>query len=154
MRILTPADVSKRDLRLRDNGIFSGMSEAAIDELEARGTFVEYAREMISREEEPIHFFSFVVHGVVDITKLMPSTGREAILASLVKGQCFGEMSLLLDAPASANVVAREEVVTWVVRHAVLRHYFCQNAEGGRLIGNIAALLAQRLVQTNRRLVA
>jgi len=130
------------------------MNEEALDDLEARGTFVEYRQEFITREDETVSFFAFVVHGSVDITKVMPSTGREAILASLVSGQCFGEMSLLLGAPASANVVARETAVTWVIRHSVLRHYFCTNAEGGKMMANIAALLAQRLVQTNQRLVA
>jgi len=153
MEVLTSTNAAEREVQLREQGIFAGLSEDSLAALENRGCYVEFENEWIAHENEQMGFFYYLVTGVVDITKQDVRTKQARTIASLVPGQCLGEMSFLLGTPASASVRVREAATTWSIRHNVLRHFICTNPDGGILISNIAALLAQRLVQTNERLV-
>ncbi len=152
MTILTPAEVETEDLRLRSTGVFDQLGSDTLDHLESLGVYVSFENERVACEGEKLQFFYYVLQGHLDVTKLSEETGEHKTLATVFAGQCFGEMSFLLHSPATADVRANEPVVTWTIPHGALRSFTLVHPGGGQLVSNIAALLAQRLLQANLRL--
>jgi len=67
--------------------------------------------EMILHEEDDdVHTFFMIAEGSVHVTALT-SEGKQTILATLRKGEFFGEMAILDGEPRSASVVSAENCV-------------------------------------------
>ncbi len=64
--------------------------------------------EFVVKESKPGYIFFIIMRGSVDIIK-EDSKGLRRRLASLKAGDCFGEMSFLLNEPRSATVLAGKE---------------------------------------------
>ncbi len=55
--------------------------------------------------------------------------GQEVVLAILGRGDFFGELALIDDAPRSATAVALETAETWTLHHEEFIHYLTGNPE-------------------------
>jgi CRP-like cAMP-binding protein len=114
---------------------------------------VIYKEETVVKDAAALHYFYFVVQGYFEVFKMDPDTLSKNVLGTIRVGQCFGEMSFLTDAPASADVYASDVVVAWVIPHAELREFILTHPEGARLALQISALVAGRLQEGNVRLL-
>ncbi|MDD2709666.1 MAG: cyclic nucleotide-binding domain-containing protein [Verrucomicrobiae bacterium] len=153
MNTLSSREIEKREIHLSGAGILKGVEAGFLMSLEAEGEFREYSREPVVTDGSEIKCFYYIVEGMLEVTKMNPATQKTHVLASIGKGQCFGEMSFLTGAPASADVAAGENVVVWVIPHEKLRQ-FIETKNGGVKLGlNIATLLAQRMQENNQRLM-
>ena len=94
---------------------FAGLDAAALDRV-AGGTRLRRFRrgEVIFHVGDPGDALFLISSGSVKIT-LPSETGEEAILATLLPGEVFGELSLLDGAPRSATAVALEPTETMVL---------------------------------------
>ncbi len=153
MKILTSEDVDKIGMRVRPSGIFSDLRPETWAQLEKKGVYIVYKDEEVIHDGNPIQHFYFVVQGYFEVFKMDPDTQRRNVLGTIRVGQCFGEMSFLTNAPASADVHASDMVVAWAIPHSDLREFILSNSEGAKLALQISALVADRLQQGNLRLL-
>ncbi|HBK80132.1 MAG TPA: hypothetical protein DDZ83_10745 [Nitrospinae bacterium] len=75
------------------------------------------------------------------------STGEKKNLGYLVEGQCFGEVSLLMDAPHSASARADADTILLAVQRTVLSENM--PALGYKVLEYIAGQLADKLIKAN-----
>src|SRR5690349_2601419 len=86
--------------------IFAGLSDEAVDFLLQKARIQEHGvGEIIFRESEPGNRLCLLATGTVDVIK---GLGGETptVLATLKRGDFFGEMCILETLPRSASVVA------------------------------------------------
>ena len=90
--------------------MFSGLDERHRKELAAQGKEISYkpGATVVSEGAMGVGFF-LVLEGKAEVR----SKGK--VLATLSKGQFFGEMSLIDDSPRSADVVAIEPTKCWAI---------------------------------------
>ena len=94
---------------LRSVSIFSDLSDVELASISKKMTPYSYSKgEFIVMEEMEGQQCYFITHGSVKITR-SSKEGREVILAILIAGEFFGEMSLLDGETRSANVLTLEE---------------------------------------------
>ncbi len=94
---------------LRSVSIFSDLSDVELASISKKMTPYSYSKgEFIVMEEMEGQQCYFITHGSVKITR-SSKEGREVILAILIGGEFFGEMSLLDGETRSANVLTLEE---------------------------------------------
>ena len=94
---------------LRSVSIFSDLSDVELASISKKMTPYSYSKgEFIVMEEMEGKQCYFITHGSVKITR-SSKEGREVILAILIAGEFFGEMSLLDGETRSANVLTLEE---------------------------------------------
>lgn len=94
---------------LRNNGLFGELSDeefASLANLTQPRTFLKNA--LILCEGDSSNAMYIIRKGKVNIT-VTNEDGKEMILSTLQAGDNFGELSLLDDAPRSANAVALEK---------------------------------------------
>ena len=91
--------------------------------------------EVLLVDGEPVHALYVLLSGALRIEK-----GGTLVAIVAERGTCVGEMSLLLDNPATADVVAEEDAVVAVVEDAR-----SALADEGSLTLALARLLAGRL---------
>jgi CRP/FNR family transcriptional regulator, cyclic AMP receptor protein len=90
--------------------LFGGLSTrdlSAVSDMMVRKHFM--AGEIIVKEEEEEGQTFFVITSGVVHVAVMTSEGKSAVLATLKRGDFFGEMALLDGEPRSASVVAAQE---------------------------------------------
>jgi CRP/FNR family cyclic AMP-dependent transcriptional regulator len=90
--------------------LFSGLSSsdfAALTEMMVRKQF--YAGDIIVHEEEEEGQTFFVINNGVVHVGVMTTEGKKTVLATLKRGDFFGEMALLDGEPRSASVVAAQD---------------------------------------------
>lgn len=93
----------------KDIPLFAGLSEADHDLLLRVAVRSTYPRhKLLVREGDPGDRFYLLRKGRAKVF-LGDSNGREVILAILVPGDFFGEMSMIDEQPCSANVMPLEE---------------------------------------------
>ena len=63
---------------------------------------------IVHEEDDETHTFFIIVSGTVHVT-VLTSEGKQTILATLRKGEFFGEMAILDGEPRSASVLAAEK---------------------------------------------
>lgn len=111
-----------------------------------------YAKgEVLIHEGDQNAIIYIILDGAVSVRK-GTSAGAQSELTSLGFGSIFGEMSFLGSAPASATVVATEDVEVLCVEHGHLNQLVREDpAFSGRFYQSLAVTLANRLRQMNER---
>lgn len=100
---------------LGQSALFKGLSDRHLLRLTGIGREERFKRgDYIFREGDPGDKFFLVLEGAVRISRMVPGMGEEA-LSILRHGQAFGEMSLIDDAPRSADAIAHEKCRLYVV---------------------------------------
>lgn len=100
---------------LKYEKFFAPFDDDELDELLDSGEVKKYPiNEFIIREDNVDYTFFVILRGKVSIIKkTMAKTNRN--IASLSKGDCFGEMAMLLDTPRFASVLATIECVLFKI---------------------------------------
>ena len=153
MRSIPTDQVAVMQLHIIANGVFSGLDPQQLADLEHQGVYMEYQDELVTADGDTPGYFFFIIQGVFEVDKLNVETKKKTVLATIHKGECFGEMSFFTGAPASANVVAVGKVICWAIPHHSLRDYISSHTGGARLAIQIASLLARRVQEGNVRLL-
>jgi CRP-like cAMP-binding protein len=91
-----------------------------------------------------------IVSGTVSVF-LQEDTGKDAKIAQLGPGECFGEMSLITGEPPSATVRADEDITVWALPEA---DFLTLIRTCPTLLQNINAILSRRLARTNRQILS
>lgn len=103
--------IQERDLALRRNPLFAGLSDAQRQQLAVMTRIQDFAPgEAVVIEGDDDDDFFQVLSGHLEVSRSNPASGHEQVITTLATGDIFGEMSLLLDAPRSATVRALEDV--------------------------------------------
>lgn len=88
--------------------LFSGLTDSQIERLAAGSVRRNFPRgRTIVAEGEPSQSLYILLSGRAKVQR-SDTEGKEVILAVLGPGECFGEMSLIDDAPRSASVITLE----------------------------------------------
>jgi tetratricopeptide (TPR) repeat protein len=132
--------------------------QLSLDELKVvRGELQRLAfrpGETIIKQGSPGASLFIVLRGNVQVSMRAPS-GVTQVLAELGAGAHLGEMSLLDDAPTSADVIATSEVATFRLSRERFAQLLAANERIAlRFYRAFAGDLAQRLRETNRKLQA
>ena len=95
--------------QLKSVPLFSNLSNRQLDILYKAGVIKKFTRgDVIVYQDDPGDTFYIVVSGRVKVT-LLNEDGKEIVLSILKGGDFFGELSLLDNAPRSANVIIVED---------------------------------------------
>jgi CRP/FNR family transcriptional regulator, cyclic AMP receptor protein len=131
---------------LADVPLFAGLSEDERGALRARMRRRRYPRgEVIFLRGDAGSHLYIVESGTVKIA-LSSAEGKEMILALLGRGDIFGEMTLLDDAPRSADAVALEPCEVLLLEREDFIHFL---AERPRASLRLMAALSRRLRATD-----
>jgi tetratricopeptide (TPR) repeat protein len=131
-------------------------AELSLEELKYVQSMCERVRfapgERLITQGEPGEALFVIARGRAAITRTRPD-GTEAELGELGPGSHVGDMSLVDDAPTSANVVAREDVNAYRLLHARLRDLMEANERIQlRVYRVFIHSLLDRMRRTNARL--
>ena len=134
--------------------IFGGLPDAVLARV------IDLAREvhvapggLIFAEGEPARSMFIVRQGELEICK-RGRDGTEFCLATLQRGDCVGEMSLIDIQPRSATVRALGPALLYVLNHAeIARLYETDLAVYTLLVSNIAREISRRLRVADQVLV-
>jgi small-conductance mechanosensitive channel/CRP-like cAMP-binding protein len=102
-----------------------------------RATFAK--GEVIIRQGEPGESLYLLSHGEVAVS--LRRNGTDQTLAMLSPGQFFGEMSLMTGETRTATVIARTDVVAYVVDHATVQQVLTLRPQ---VADDMSAILAAR----------
>jgi predicted RND superfamily exporter protein len=130
--------------------LFHGLGRLSVRLVVLLGTLRNFERgQAIVRKGEPGREMYLVITGRADV---LASDGR-SVLATLTRGDVFGEMALLRSSERVADVVAREPVEALVIDEAFLKRLRNRYPRvASRFFINIARILSDRLERANRRL--
>lgn len=88
--------------------LFSGLTDSQVERLAAGSVRRNFPRgRTIVAEGEPSQSLYILLSGRAKVQR-SDTEGKEVILSVLTAGECFGEMSLIDDAPRSASVITLE----------------------------------------------
>jgi CRP/FNR family cyclic AMP-dependent transcriptional regulator len=94
---------------LRSVPLFSGLSDAEIDLVSKSSRRLKYPRlSVVFHEGDPGDFLLVILRGRVKAT-LVGEAGEETTIATLERGELFGEMAILDEGPRSATVMTIED---------------------------------------------
>ncbi len=128
---------------LRQQPLFKPLSDVQLDALLPRGRVVHFGRgeKLIEQGAEAQSMF-ILVEGEASV--VVERNGRQAQVASLKSGDCFGEMSLLTGEQRSATVIASQDCEAVEIGKPVLAQSLRDNPE---LLQKLSGLLAQRQME-------
>lgn len=107
---------------------------------------------VIFNEGEKGDAFYVVLKGSVRISTVVPGVGEEA-LAVLKKGNYFGEMALIDNAPRSAAAVANEDTVLLKITDANFRNLLVNDRKlAYKLLWGLVKTFSKRLRETDNKL--
>lgn len=111
--------------------------------------------QVLFREGDPGDNLYIVLEGKVRISKFLPGAGEEA-LAILDRGNYFGEMALIDNAPRSADARAHQEgaVVLAIPRRVLEGVLDARKATSLQLLQILCGLVVKRLRELNDKLVS
>lgn len=134
-------------------GVLGLMSERALNDLADYGDYqATGVGDVIITEGQNQGRLYIVISGHMDVVGT--ADGREVPLALIGEGECFGEASLLIPAPASATVRAVDVGSLWSMDREGLRRYLAEHAGGGgALMMGMAQCLAARLRSSNDQII-
>ena len=130
---------------LRDVGLFGGLNDAAVESLARAHDVVEVpAGDAVYREGDPGREMFVVLEGEVELTKAV--SGGEVLVASVVRNDWFGEMSILdiLPRPSTARVVTGAHLLR-LTAHDLDVLYRRDSKAYTLLVLNIAREMSRRL---------
>ena len=105
---------------LRRTRLFRGLSDELLSHLVQLAREIRFERgDIIFAEGSPGDTFLLIHDGEVQISKDVPGFGDE-IVAILSGGECLGEMSLVDDAPRSAEALAMSDWRCSVIKRSDL----------------------------------
>jgi len=138
---------------LRKTDLFKGLTKEELGKItgiSAKENF-EAGKEIFADGDKGDKFY-LILDGKVRISKKIQGVGEEA-LAILEKGQYFGEMSLIDDAPRSAFAIANTEVDLMVIDKSDFGKLLDQDKElAYKLLWSLVRTLSQRLRETNEKI--
>jgi len=103
---------------------------------------------IVHEEDESLQTFFIIASGSVQVTVVTPE-GKQAILATLKKGEFFGEMGILDGEPRSASVVAAQKCLLLML----YRNPFLDILERfPKLTIRMLVEMSRRLRHTNRQI--
>lgn len=107
---------------------------------------------IIFNEGEKGDAFYVVLKGSVRISTVIPGVGEEA-LAVLKKGNYFGEMALIDNAPRSAAAVANEDTVLLKITDANFKNLLVNDRKlAYKLLWGLVKTFSKRLRETDNKL--
>jgi small-conductance mechanosensitive channel/CRP-like cAMP-binding protein len=129
---------------LRQQPLFKSFTDVQLDALLPRGQAVHFGRgeRLIEQAEEGESMF-ILVDGKADV--VVHREGKQAHVASLKPGDCFGEMSLLTGEKRSATVAAVTDCEVVEIGKAVLAKSLKENPQ---LLAMLGEILARRRMET------
>ncbi|MCX6023739.1 MAG: Crp/Fnr family transcriptional regulator [Chloroflexi bacterium] len=129
---------------LRRIPLFDALSEEALQELGSRVRRRRFRNgDVIFHKDDPGSTLYLLESGQVKVY-VPTEDGKDIILAMLMPGQFFGELSLLDNKPRSATAAATEETVTLILERDDLFAFLRENPDIAlRLLEVIAARLRQ-----------
>lgn len=147
-------DESTREL-LKRSDVFAGLDDAELERvagLATRETFAEGT--ILVEEDKQGSSCFFLLAGRVDIEIAPPFAGRQPQkLATLKRGEMFGELALVDGFLRSATVRAAEAVELLLFDNAKLEALMGEDtAIGYRIMRNVANVLSGRIRTTNMKL--
>jgi CRP/FNR family transcriptional regulator/CRP/FNR family cyclic AMP-dependent transcriptional regulator len=108
----------------------------------------EMGEVIVHEEDESLQTFFIIASGSVQVTVVTPE-GKQAILATLKKGEFFGEMGILDGEPRSASVVAAQRCLLLML----YRNPFLDILERfPKLTIRMLVEMSRRLRHTNRQI--
>ena len=123
--------------------IFAGISRDDIRDISANGFIKLYKNgDVLLKEGGKNNQFHIILSGIVKVIK--GDTEREKILGFLHSGDFYGEMSLILNKPHTASIIAKEDTRILVFLEDEFEKYFMMNTI---IIRNLLARTAERLAQ-------
>lgn len=133
--------------------IFRGVTAKGLETVAAIAREISVRRgEYIFREGDVGVELYLVLSGEVRISRNVAGMGEEA-LAILKPGEAFGEMSLVDDAPRSADAIAHETCRLLVLEKDALEDMMFLHKElAYELLWNIVRVLSKRLRDTNDKM--
>jgi len=106
--VLAAQDIRHRANFLGEVEIFQHLGKATLDKLASRVRSVSLADGHIFKENEPTDGLYIITSGMVKVTKPAGTGEVEVDLATLTRGNFFGEIGLIDGLPRSANVTAMQ----------------------------------------------
>lgn len=114
-------------MSLRQVPLFSCLSDEELATLQARLVRRTFPKNtVVISEGDDSSSLYLIEKGRVWVTREHDS-GREVVLASLGKGEFFGEMAIIEGSPRSANVVTRESTQVAIVRRPDFQELLAKN---------------------------
>lgn len=108
--------------------------------------------EIIFNEGDKGDAFYVVLKGSIRISTFVPNVGEEA-LAILKKGNYFGEMALIDNAPRSASAIANEDTILLKITDANFRNLLVSDHNiAYKLLWELVKTLSKRLRETDSKL--
>ena len=101
-------DIQERANFLAEVEIFQNLSKTTLERLASRVSSVSLADGHIFKENEPTDGLYIITSGMVGVTKPAGTGKAEVDLATLTRGDFFGEIGLIDGLPRSANVTAMQ----------------------------------------------
>jgi CRP/FNR family cyclic AMP-dependent transcriptional regulator len=102
--------------------------------------------DLLIEQQSTAGIFGIVLSGALNVIRF--NLGRRLVLATLTKGEAFGELSLILGIPHTATVEAKTKCDVLILSPKTFAA-FAQTNRG--LERALLKLLAQRLVDTSKR---
>ncbi len=119
---------------LRRVPLFTGLTESQLEILASGTVRRNYPKgRTIVAEGEPSQSLYILLSGRAKVQR-SDSEGKEVILAVLMSGEFFGEMSLIDDAPRSASVITLESCDFLAINKENFKAMLIQNAELGMAV--------------------
>jgi CRP/FNR family transcriptional regulator, cyclic AMP receptor protein len=146
-------ELAERVAQLGKVKLFSGLSPSALELISRLATEESHALgTKIFQHGDRGDKLYIIVEGKVRISRDVPGMGEEA-LAVLGPGTVFGEMSLLDEAPRSADARVHERCrLLTVPRDAFEDLLFLHKALAYEVLWSVVRMLAERLRETNDKL--
>jgi CRP/FNR family cyclic AMP-dependent transcriptional regulator len=134
---------------LKRVSLFSGLGERQLDTLAAASVRRTFSRgRLIVAEGESSQAMYILLSGRAKVQR-SDSEGKEVILAVLGPGECFGEMSLIDDAPRSASVITLESSDFMAINKEAFLAVLGENPE---IAMKIMRGLVKRLREADRKI--
>jgi CRP/FNR family cyclic AMP-dependent transcriptional regulator len=134
---------------LKRVSLFTGLGERQLDTLASASVRRSFSRgRTIVSEGEASHALYILLSGRAKVQR-SDSEGKEVILAVLGPGECFGEMSLIDDAPRSASIVTLESCDFMAINKEAFMGVLGENPE---IAMKIMRALVKRLREADRKI--
>lgn len=129
---------------LRQQALFECLSEVHLDTLLARAELARFGTgEKLIEQGQAGDSMFLLVRGQANVT--VQRNHETTVVAKLIGGDCFGEMSLLTGEKRSATVVAEVDCEVVEIGKAVLGEILQRNPD---LLRRLSELLAHRRIET------